>query len=409
MEIVFISIGTELLNGEIADTNKQWLGNALHKAGYELAEAITIGDDSARIRATIEYCVDSGYAIIATGGLGPTTDDITARAVAQAFRLRLILNDEALEMVRSFFHQAGKACPPGNEKQALLPQKAHPLANSCGTAPGFYLRHNDVPAFFLPGVPREMQTMFTQQVLPLLQQSIPAQELPASTSLYTFGIPEAELQQRINKLDLHPETRLRYRLEGPQVLAKIEVPCTRADMLKHEVAKIRAELGLLIIGEQEASLPVVTAGILKEKQLRLSLAESCTGGLIAKLLTDQAGSSAFLERSAVTYANSAKHDMLGVPVQIMMQHGAVSRECAIAMAEGVRRRAGTDMALSVTGIAGPGGGSAEKPVGTVFMALATDAGTKVEHLHYTGDRAAIRERTAYTALDWIRRSALDEI
>jgi nicotinamide-nucleotide amidase len=405
MDIVCISIGNELLNGEIADTNKQWLGRALQQAGYNLVEAITVGDDSARIRATIEYCIDAGYAIIATGGLGPTGDDITARAVAQAFRLRLVLSDEALGMVRTFFRRSGKACPPGNEKQALLPQKAQPLENICGTAPGFYLRHNDRPAFFLPGVPQEMQAMFSRHVLPLLQTSVPPQAQPQRATLYTFGIPEAELDRRLRALNFKHDTRLSYRLDGPQVVVKVETPCASEDALAASVSTIRDELGSALTAEGEISLPQTTATILREAELRLALAESCTGGLIAKLLTDQAGSSAFLERSAVTYANSAKHDMLGVPVQVLMQHGAVSRECAAAMVKGVKQRSNADIALAVTGIAGPDGGSADKPVGTVFMALADSRGTEVKHFTFSGDRALIRERTAYTALDWIRRVA----
>ncbi|MFO7831199.1 MAG: competence/damage-inducible protein A [Desulfuromonadaceae bacterium] len=406
MDIVCISIGNELLNGEITDTNKQWIGRTLQQAGYTLTEAITVGDDSARIRATIEYCIDAGYAIIATGGLGPTGDDITARAVAQAFRLRLVLNDEALDMVRGSFRCSGKPCPPGNEKQALLPQKSQPLENTCGTAPGFYLRHNTCPAFFLPGVPQEMQAMFSRQVLPLLQSSVPVHEVPKSSTLYTFGIPEAELEQRLQQLNFRHDTQLRYRLDGPQVVVKVEAKRGGEDALAASTATIRSELGDSVTAVGDIALPETTANVLRESEIRLALAESCTGGLIAKLLTDQAGSSAFLERSAVTYANSAKHDMLGVPVQILMQHGAVSRECAAAMAEGVRQRSNADIAVAVTGIAGPDGGSAEKPVGTVFMALATALGTKVQHFTFNGDRSSVRERTAYTALDWIRREAL---
>ena len=408
MNIVCISIGNELLNGEIVDTNKQWLGRALHEAGYTLTEAITIGDDSARIRATIEYYVTAGYAIIATGGLGPTGDDITARAVAQAFRLRLVLNDEALEMVRGFFRRRGKSCPPGNEKQALLPQKAQPLENSCGTAPGFFLRSNDIPAFFLPGVPHEMQTMFKRQVLPRLRTSIPAQESILSRILYTFGISEAELEQRLNRLTFKDDVQLRYRLDGPQVLVRIEALSGGNNALDAAVDLIAHELGLFLLGEEHATLPKATATALCHAKLHLALAESCTGGLVAKLLTDQPGSSIFLERSAVAYANSAKRDMLGVPVQVLMQYGAVSRECAAAMASGIRQRAGTDIALAVTGIAGPDGGSAEKPVGTVFIAMTTTEGTEVRHFTFDGDRAAVRDRTAYAALDWIRRVALQQ-
>ncbi|MDY0185890.1 MAG: CinA family nicotinamide mononucleotide deamidase-related protein [Desulfuromonadaceae bacterium] len=408
MNIVCISIGNELLNGEITDTNKRWLGRALHEAGYTLTEAITIGDDSARIRATIEYYIAGGYAIIATGGLGPTGDDITARAVAQAFRLRLVLNDEALVMVRGFFQRMGNPCPPGNEKQALLPQKAQVLENSCGTAPGFFLRHNDIPAFFLPGVPLEMQTMFARQVLPRLRTSVPAQENIPSKTLYTFGISEAELEQRLSRLHFKDQIQLRYRLDGPQVLVRIEALSGGIDALNSAGALIKHELGLFLLGEEPATLPEATASALCHSGLCLALAESCTGGLIAKLLTDQSGSSAFLERSAVTYANSAKRDMLGVSMQVLMQHGAVSRECAAAMASGIRQRAKTDIALAVTGVAGPNGGSAEKPVGTVFIALATAKGTEVRDFTFSGDRAAVRKYTAYAALDWIRRVALQQ-
>lgn len=408
MNIVYISIGNELLNGQITDTNKQWLGRALDEAGYPLTEAVTVGDDSARIRATIEYYIAAGYVIITSGGLGPTGDDITARAVAQAFRLRLVLHDDALEMVRGFFRRRGKPCPPGNEKQALLPQKAQALENLCGTAPGFYLRSNDIPAFFLPGVPQEMQTMFARQVLPRLRTSIPAQERVPAKTLYTFGLREAELEQRLSRLIFKDEVRLSYRLDGPQVLVRIEALSGGGNALDAAGALIADELGLFLLGEEHATLPEAVATALRHAELHLALAESCTGGLIAKLLTDQPGSSTFLERSAVAYANSAKRDMLGVPVQVLMQHGAVSRACAAAMARGVRQRAKTDIALAVTGIAGPDGGSAEKPVGTVFIALATAKNTEVRDFTFSGDRTTVRERTAYTALDWIRRIALQQ-
>ncbi len=408
MNIVCISIGNELLNGEITDTNKQWLGRALQEAGYTLTEAITVGDDSARIRATIEYCMDARYAIIVTGGLGPTGDDITARAAAQAFKLRLVLSDDALEMVRGSFRRRGKPCPPGNEKQALLPQKSQPLENSCGTAPGFILRYNNIPAFFLPGVPQEMQTMFERQVLPRLRTSIPAQERVPVRTLYTFGVSEAELEQRLSRLGFAEDVQLRYRLDGPQVLVRVEALTGGHNALDAAVALIANELGLSLLKGEHVTLPAATATALHCAKLNLALAESCTGGLIAKLLTDQPGSSTFLERSAVAYANSAKRDMLGVPVQVLTQHGAVSRECAAAMASGVRQRAKTDIALAVTGIAGPKGGSIEKPVGTVYIALATAKEIEVRNFTFDGSRAAVREHTAYTALDWIRRVALQQ-
>ncbi len=245
-------------------------------------------------------------------------------------------------------------------------------------------------------------------MLPRLRTNVPAQEHLPARSLYTFGISEAELEQRLSRLMFKDDIQLRYRLDGPQVLVKIEALSGGNNALDAATNLIAQELGVFLLGETHATLPEATASALRHARLHLALAESCTGGLIAKLLTDQPGSSAFLERSAVTYANSAKRDMLGVPVKVLMQHGAVSRECAAAMASGVHQRAGTEIALAVTGIAGPDGGSTEKPVGTVFIALTTADGTEVREFIFNGDRAAIRERTAYTALDWIRHVALEQ-
>ncbi|MBN2644896.1 MAG: CinA family nicotinamide mononucleotide deamidase-related protein [Desulfuromonadaceae bacterium] len=404
MEIVLMIIGDELLNGEIHDTNSRCIATTLQEEGYRLSEIITVADEPARISSALRRYNQAGCAVIASGGLGPTRDDVTARAAAQAFHLNLCLNDLALKQIQNFFRNRGQSCPPGNEKQALLPHKAQIMENSCGSAPGFILSHNNCPVFFLPGVPHEMEAMLRHQVMPILQQTLPHHFSCRRKVWRTFGVAEAEIEQRLSRLKLPDGLNLAYRLDFPQVVIKLDCPTTDWERLEQGGKLIEQELARFIVARGHEGLPEVTARSLILSEQTLALAESCTGGLIAKLLTDQAGSSAFLVGSAVTYANSAKQYWLGVPELLLQQHGAVSAECAQAMANGVRQRAHTDLALAVTGIAGPGGGTDDKPVGTVYIALATAQHTEVRQHHFSGTREQIRLKTAFTALDWLRRS-----
>jgi nicotinamide-nucleotide amidase len=297
---------------------------------------------------------------------------------------------------------------PRDEKQALLPVRAAVIVNPRGTAPGFQVRHpGGCELFFLPGVPDEMHAMLTASILPWLLAKGSRQAETALQRLTVFGLPEPEVEARLDGAALPAGVQLAFTVEFPLVRVKLTASGAGAQTLVNQAdLTARRTLGEHLVTSGDDTLAAATARVLTAAGLTVALAESCTGGLIAKLLTDQPGASAFLERGAVTYANRAKTDWLGVPTGLLDRYGAVSSECAQAMAEGIRRAAGSDLGLAVTGIAGPDGGSAEKPVGTVYLALAGATGTRVELLRCSGDRDQVRQRSAYTALDWLRRAAL---
>ena len=403
MKIAVVTIGDELLNGDVIDTNTAAIARTLRSEGYAVDQAITLSDQPQQIAATLQHLNRQKIVTLVCGGLGPTRDDVTARAAAQAFHLTLALNDTALAQIKGFFQRAGRPFPAGNEKQALIPFKAKVMENRCGTAPGFILNHNNCLTFFMPGVPHEMVEMFNQQVIPILRRTLKPSLYCAERVLKVFGLPENSLERQLPASCFPTGIQLSFRLEFPLVLIKLNTQGDDEQALNQAEAIVRQRLGDHVVAHGDETLPEVVARDLIRSEKPLALAESCTGGLIAKLLTDIAGSSAFLERAAVTYANSAKHDMLGVSNELLLHHGAVSAECARAMANGVRQRAKTDVALAVTGIAGPDGGSVDKPCGTVFIALASIQGTEVRECHFSGDRHQVRTKTAYTALDWLRR------
>lgn len=401
MKIAIVTIGDELLNGDVIDTNTADIAQSLRCAGYEVDQAITLKDAPQQIAETLQQLNKNNILAIVCGGLGPTRDDVTARAAAQAYHLTLALNDTALEQIKNFFQRSGRPLAAGNEKQALIPHKAKVMENLCGTAPGFIVSHNKCHAFFMPGVPHEMRDMLQRQVLPTLKHLIKPTLYCAERVLKVFGLPEAAIEREIPTNLFATEIALSFRLEFPLVLVKLNSQGHDQSLLDQAEQLVRQKLGQHVVAQGDETLAEVVANKLHAAEKTLSVAESCTGGLIAKLLTDCAGSSAFFERGAITYSNSAKHAMLGVDEQLLLDKGAVSYECAQAMANGIRQQSKTDFSLAVTGIAGPGGGTAEKPCGTVFIALASYQGTEVRECHFSGDRTQVRIKTAYTALDWL--------
>jgi nicotinamide-nucleotide amidase len=403
MKIAVLTIGDELLNGEVVDTNTADIAQALRCAGYGVNQAVTVGDDTEQIAAMLQHLSRHNSAVIVCGGLGPTRDDVTARAAAVAFHLSLALNDTALGQIEDFFQRAGQPCPAGNDKQALIPHKAKIMHNQCGTAPGFIIRHNNCLSFFMPGVPHEMREMLKHEVLPTLQRLHKPQYCCAQRVLKVFGLAENSIEQQLRAVSLPAEVQISFRLEFPLVLVKLNSSSLDEAVLDAAEQQVRTLFGAHVVTSGEQTLPEVVSQALILAETTLALAESCTGGLIAKLLTDYPGSSAYLERGVVSYANSAKHDLLGVSEQLLLEKGAVSPECAIAMAQGVRRSAKTALAVAVTGIAGPGGGSADKPCGTVFIAVDRAQGCEVRECHFSGDRQQVRTKTAYTAIDWLRQ------
>ena len=406
-DIAVLTTGDELLSGELTDTNTGTIAEILARYGYRLRCSLAVPDQEKEIAAALDYLVGHVRFVIVTGGLGSTGDDLTARAAARTLGQALVVNEEALDMVRRWFSSRHREMEPSNERQALLPQWAQPLANPLGTAPGFRLQHQGCELFFLPGVPTEMQAMFEREVLPVLQQKIPETFPLQQRTFKIFGLPEPRVNRMIPYQQLPPGVEVAFGLDYPLVLVKLKADGEdAAGRLDQAEALLQRELGEHQMA-RDGETPEGNVGkLLTRAGLTLSLAESCTGGLLASMLTSQPGASAFLERAGVTYADSAKSDWLKVPPLLIQQHGAVSENCARAMASGLRQSSGTDLALAITGIAGPDGGSEEKPVGTVYLALASATGLHVKRYNFSGDRSRIQRMSAFMALEWLRRFAL---
>lgn len=402
LNIAILTTGDELINGEMADTNTRRIAQLLGSQGYAIRESRSVGDEEGEIEQALLDLAAKREIVIVTGGLGPTEDDLTARAAARAMGRRLALNEEALKQVRDFFRRNNMEMNPRNEKQALLPQKAVILPNRLGTAPGFTLRHGPAELFFLPGVPKEMVAMLEEEVLPRLQARSGGL-LQQERILKIFGLSEPRVEELFMAQALPKGTLLAFGVDYPFVHLKLRATGEEADQLLDQAElAARRLLEPYVFGLGKETLAGNVARMLTNAGMTIALAESCTGGMIAAMLSDIPGASAFLERGAVTYANSAKEDWLKVPREILEKEGAVSEACAIAMARGIREAAGTDLGLAVTGIAGPDGGTPEKPVGTVFLALSGPGHEQVKGFRFNGDRDKIRRMSACMALDWVR-------
>jgi nicotinamide-nucleotide amidase len=406
-----LTIGDELLRGEIIDSNKSFLSQRLLLLDIETRRHATIGDDAAAIEEMLREAASRARVVLVSGGLGPTRDDITTEVAARTFGRKLVRDRDVLEGIREFFRSVGREMAENNAKQADFPEGAEVLPNPIGTAPGFMLEEKDSLLFFMPGVPRELYKMVDEHVLPRIESRLGRGEIVRATLIRTFGLGESTLDREL--ADLSNEAlgvTLGYRTQFPDNLVRV---VTRApteveakQKLKSVVDEIRRRLGPVVLGESERRLEEIVAELLLEKGMTVALAESCTGGLLANRLTDVPGSSNYLLEAVVAYSNAAKVHDLGVSLQTLEQHGAVSEPVARQMAEAVRQRAGAAIGVATTGIAGPGGGSEAKPVGTVFVALADAKGTEVRRYQLFRDRLRNKELTAQLALEWIRRRLL---
>ncbi|RQW76674.1 MAG: CinA family nicotinamide mononucleotide deamidase-related protein, partial [Geobacter sp.] len=346
---------------------------------------------------------------IVTGGLGPTIDDLTARAAAKATGGNLLLSEEALAHVRKVAGKLGGGIHPLNERQALIPDRSALIPNPIGTACGFELIHNGCAMFFMPGVPVEMAQMLEETVIPRLVELRHEKTCLATKVLKVFGLSEAEVEARLEGL-VTPGVTLAFGLDFPEIHVKLRADGEErglvAEALGQAEEQVRQRIGGYIFGEDADTIDSIVAELFRRKRVTLSLAESCTGGMVAKRITDVPGSSDYFLEGIVTYADVAKTRMLGVSAGLLAEKGAVSTETALAMAEGVRKNSGSDLAVAVTGIAGPGGGSKEKPVGTVFLALVSPAGCQGKQYRFSGNREEIRAIATFTALDWLRNFLL---
>lgn len=404
---VIVAIGSEMLGPLRQDTNSLWLAARLEECGIAVVRKSIVGDDPAQIRAELENAASAAGLIFTTGGLGPTADDMTVAAVAAWLGARLERNDAFLRKMRERFARRGWAMPACNEKQADFIVGARVLENPGGSAPGFWAERGEIEIVTLPGVPSEMREIMETSVLPVLRERA-AGVVGRRRVLRIAGMGESAVEQLVApvyaKWKDDPVTILASPGEVQLHLALQGQPDDVERRLDAMEADFRAVLGNRIFSENAEDLAEVVGRLLRKAGQSLALAESCTGGLASALLTDVPGSSEYFLGSVVSYANSAKEGLLGVRGETLRLHGAVSEQAAIEMARGARERFDADVAVSVTGIAGPDGGSVEKPVGTVFVGLASRSGVAFAKKRvFGGERAAIRRAASLQALEMLRR------
>ena len=409
MQVEIVTIGDEVLSGRTLDTNFAYLARALEEASIAVSWHSTVGDAAERITEGLRRALTRADAVVMTGGLGPTPDDLTRKAVASALGRPLQLDEGVLEAIRERIQRLGRKVPASVEAQALLPRGAVAWQNSLGTAPGILIEHEGKPVILLPGVPGEMEALASEYVVPYLRKR--SGRAAASFTLRTYGPFETMLQEKIGKLPQKwPSASLAYLPSWFGVDLRVTVegddPAAVNEIARRAHEDLMSVVKPVLYAEGGRGMEEVVGELLLERKFHIAAAESCTGGLFAKRLTDTPGSSRYVERAFVTYSNRAKMQMIGVPPETIEAHGAVSAAVAEAMAVGARRTAGVDFGVGITGIAGPDGGSDQKPVGLVFIAVADEQGSAVRKLRFTGTRAAIRERSAQAALDMTRRRLL---
>lgn len=414
MHTEIICIGSELLVGSI-NTNGSYISEKLATIGLKVNREITVGDDFSELENVFSDSLSRCDIVVATGGLGPTFDDITREAVSKATGRKLVLNKNVLKTISEFFEKKKIKMPKVNEKQAYVLEGAEIIPNGLGTAPGQILEINNKIIILLPGPPREIYQMFETAVLPYLKKRFERGLLKIKV-LHTVGLAESVVDEKIRKIiDVEKE------LEGGEVsfviLAKhtgvdIKIISSGTDemLIDKTIQNLKKEFyGVLkdaIFGEDNRTLESVAGELLLKKRKTLSVAESCTGGLISHRLTNVAGSSMYFKEGIVTYSDISKKHLLGVKDETLNKYGAVSSEVAQEMAEGIKKISGTNFGISTTGIAGPKPSSTGKPVGLVFIALASSAGTKIQRFQFTGSRAEIKDKIATAALDILRISLI---
>ncbi len=404
LHVEILSTGDELLTGQVVDTNSAWLMDRLWDLGLMVRRKTLVGDDRADLLAALREVSGRANLVVMSGGLGPTEDDLTAEAVASALGVPLDLHLPSLEAIRLRFQRFGRVMTPNNEKQARFPRGATVLPNRFGTAPGFVVPLGRGEIVCLPGVPIEYRGLCEEAVIPRVAARLG--EVPASRIVKLFAVPESHADERMRPVMDDPryrDVRFGYRAHWPEIHVKWSVPGkdgeARADQI---LAQVRTLFGDAIWGEGKVELAEIVVTRLLGRRERVALAESCTGGLLAELLTGVPGASNVFDLGVVAYSDEMKRRLLQVPEDLLAVHGAVSEPVARALADGARRVAGAAWGVGVTGIAGPSGGSPAKPVGTVHVALAGPGGTESVQRLYRGDRDRIRRQAGFEALNLLR-------
>lgn len=402
-----ITTGNELISGRVADVNARYAARRLYEAGLGVQAITILGDAAPLLQETLRLALGRSRYVIVTGGLGPTEDDITAAAAAEVLGLPLKLDEYLLARIRSCLEARGLPWEEKYSRMALIPQGAC-ILDPGGSACGFFLIYQGVQLYFLPGVPREMKFLFDRFVLPPLLQAAAGGEAVCSRTLRFFGLKEVELENLCQQLERGEEQlTVGYYPNFPENLLTLTLRGAEKKDLEQRLEDLTQSLagmaGEAYLGSSEETLEEQVGRLLRQRAWSLAVAESCSGGLICHRLTNVPGSSDYFMGGVVTYSNRAKMELLQVPEAILAEHGAVSAPTAAAMVAGVVRLFHTEVGLAATGIAGPSGGSAAKPVGTVYLGLATPKGVQTRHCLFHGSREEIKILTAQTALDWLRR------
>jgi nicotinamide-nucleotide amidase len=404
-----VSTGDELTTGRIVDSNSSWIADKLFELGVDVVAVLTVGDYTDRLVWAWERALELADVVISTGGIGPTADDLTNEVVAKVLGVPLVEDEPSATRIRQLFAAFGREMPANNLKQALLPAGAIVVPNALGTAPGYRVAKGGKHVVVLPGVPREMKPMIEETVLPWLRAERGGAVYLARV-FQTFGITESGLDELVAGVVDPAEGRVSFRASFPEVSMRVVVhgaPDEAAPRLETIAARLRERLGPYCYGEGAGTtMEAVVGGLLRERGWTVALAESCTAGLVAHRLTNVPGSSAYVPGGVVAYGNHAKMDLLGVRRETLVAHGAVSEETAGEMAAGARRAFHATLAVATTGIAGPDGGTPDKPVGTVCFGLASEGGVVTRRYQLWGARDWVKLLASQVALDWIRRHAL---
>lgn len=410
MKAEIITIGDELLIGQVINTNQAYIAEKLNEIGVDVARMTTVGDGTPAILGAFAEAWQRYNVVIVTGGLGPTHDDITKKAVCEFFNTDLVTNEEVRQRIQSLLQRRNIGWTAAHEEQTRVPRKAKLVPNPVGTAAGMLFEENGKYFIVLPGVPYEMKEMVDRSMIPFLSSKVTGSVIRHLT-LRTSGIAESMLAKQLGDIDkLLQGAKLAFLPSATGVRLRITVLGHDLLSVDHKVSeveqRVRAKVQKYIYGTGEEELEEALGRILTERRLTIAVAESCTGGLVADKITNVSGSSKYFERGVITYSNQSKIELLGVPEEMIKAHGAVSKEVAEEMAAGIRRVARTDIGLSTTGIAGPTGGTPEKPVGLVWIGYADKDTTLALKFHFGDNRARTKERAAQAALELVRRRVL---
>jgi len=413
MKVYLLAIGDELLIGQVVNTNAAWMAKELNLIGARVTAMETVGDDLDEIVSALRRGVARADVVLMTGGLGPTKDDITKRAIAGFYEEGFVFSQETFDHIERYLNYIGQGVTEMHRDQCLMPQNAVLLPNRMGTAPGMWFEEEGKVVVSMPGVPYEMEYLMEAEVLPRLQKRFPSSPILHHT-LLTAGEGESRIAERIREVEegLPPELKLAYLPSLGEVRLRLtargEDGAALRKLLDREAGKIRQLLPDIVFGEGDEKLEEVVGKILREKQLRVVTAESCTGGYLAHRITAVAGASDYFQGSIIAYSNELKARLLGVREDTLGRFGAVSEETVREMAEGALRMLGGDLAVAVSGIAGPGGGTPEKPVGTIWVAVASRDKTLARQLRFGKDRLKNIHLTAVYSLNLLRKFLLGE-